>query len=186
MTPNVKDILQLKLCNANYHAYTSCFMDIQQKEKEFLAAYTHRFKTKARGCNFTNAAATIRIFIKGLMNAHSLVTRIYRKGTQTLMDAISEVEKLNAAQQLMATISPPSTVNVMLNKEDCCFQCEEPGHIAQNCPHIRCYEYDEYGNIVMDFSHRIPSSGTPATYHKSHKGYHARSSLKDHYENSDR
>ena len=73
-------------------------MDIQQKEKESVAAYIHRLKTKARRCNFTNDIATIRIFIKGLKNAHSLVTHIYEKAPQTLMDAISEVEKLNAAQ----------------------------------------------------------------------------------------
>ena len=54
----------------------------------------------------------------------------YEKGPQTFMDAISEVEKLNATQQLMAMITLPSTVNVMLNEEDCCFQCQEPGHIT--------------------------------------------------------
>ena len=61
-----KDLLWLKLCNANIHTYTLCFMDIQQKEKESLAAYIHRFKTKAKRCNFINDAATIRIFVKGL------------------------------------------------------------------------------------------------------------------------
>ena len=126
----VKDLLQLKLCNANIHAYTSCFMDIQRKEKESLAAYIHRFKTEAKTCNFTNDAATIRIFIKGLKNAHSLATLICEIGPQTLTDAILEVEKLNATQQLMAKIIPPSTVNVMLKEEDCCFQCQEPGHIS--------------------------------------------------------
>ena len=55
-------------------------------------------------------------------------------------EAISEVEKLDATQQLTAMIIPPSTVNVMSNEDDCCFQCQEPGHITQNCPHIRCYE----------------------------------------------
>ena len=56
----IKDLLKLlKLCNANIHTYTSCFMDIQQKEKESLAAYIYRFKTKAKRCNFTNDAATI-------------------------------------------------------------------------------------------------------------------------------
>ena len=105
----IKDLLWLKLCNANIHTYTSCFMDIQQKEKESLAAYIHQFKTEAKRCNFTNAAATIRIFIKGLKSAHSLTTHIYEKGSQTLMDAISEVEKQNAAQQLMGMVIPPST-----------------------------------------------------------------------------
>ena len=46
------------------------------------------------------------------------------------MDAISDIEKLNAAQQLTAMIIPTSTVNVMLNNEECCFQCQEPGHIT--------------------------------------------------------
>ena len=30
----IKDLLRLKLCNANIHTYTSHFMDIQQWEKE--------------------------------------------------------------------------------------------------------------------------------------------------------
>ena len=30
----IKDLLRLKLCNANIHTYTSHFMDIQQQEKE--------------------------------------------------------------------------------------------------------------------------------------------------------
>ena len=93
----IKDLLRLKLCNANIHTYTSHFMDIQQWEKKSLATYIHRFKTKAKRCNFTNDAATIRIFVKGLkMPAYSLATHIYEKGPQTLTDAISEVEKLNA------------------------------------------------------------------------------------------
>ena len=69
-------------------------------------------------------------FVKGLKNVHSLSTCIYEKGPQTLTDAISEVEKLNATQQLTTMIIPSSTVNVMSNEEDCCFQCQEPGHIA--------------------------------------------------------
>ena len=96
-------------------------MDIQQKGKESLAAYIHRFKTEAKRCNFTNDTATVRIFIKELKNAHSLATHIYEKGLQTLKDAISEVETLNAIQQFTAMIIPPSTVNVISNKEDCCF-----------------------------------------------------------------
>ena len=34
----LKGILQLKLCNANIHTYTSHFMEIQQKDNETLAA----------------------------------------------------------------------------------------------------------------------------------------------------
>ena len=46
------------------------------------------------------------------------------------MDGITEVEKLHAAQQLIATIIPSSMVNMMSNEEDRFFQCQEPGHIA--------------------------------------------------------
>ena len=80
-------------------------MDIQQKDKESLAAYIHRFKREAKKCNFTNNAATIRIFVKGLKNAHTLAARVYEKGPQTLADVISVVEKLQAAQQLTATVT---------------------------------------------------------------------------------
>ena len=62
---------------------------------------------ETKRCNFTNDAATIRIFIKGLKNPHSLATHIYEKGPQTLTVAISEVEKLNAIQQLTTMIIPP-------------------------------------------------------------------------------
>ena len=34
----IKDLLWLKLCNVNIHTYTSPFMEIQQWEKESLAA----------------------------------------------------------------------------------------------------------------------------------------------------
>ena len=126
----IKDLLWLKLYNANIHTYTSCFMEIQQWEKETLAAYIHQFKTEAKICNFTNDATTIRIFNKGLKNALNLATHIYEEGLQMLTDAISVVEKLNAVQQLTAMIIPPSTVNVMSLEEDHCFQCQDQGHIS--------------------------------------------------------
>ena len=105
-------------------------MDIQQWEKESLAAYVYRFKMETKRCNFTNDATTIRIFVKELKNAHSLAMHIYEKGPQTLAVAVLEVEKLNATQQLTAMIIPPSMVNVMSNEEDCCFQSQEPGYIT--------------------------------------------------------
>ena len=55
-------------------------MEIQQKEKESLAMYIHHFKREAKRCNFTNNAATIRIFVKGLKDTHTLAARIYEKG----------------------------------------------------------------------------------------------------------
>ena len=120
----IKDLLLLKLCNANIHMYTLLFTDIQQWGKESLVAYVHRFKTKA------NNAVTIRNFVKGLKNAHCLATCIYKKGPRALTDTIAEVEKLNVTQHLITIIIPPSTVNVMSNEEDCCFQCQEPGHVT--------------------------------------------------------
>ena len=105
-------------------------MEIQQKEKQSLTTYIHCLKRETKRFNFTNNATTIRIFMKGLKDTQSLAARIYEKGPQTLADAISEVEKLQATQQLTATLIPSSMVNVMSNKEDCCFQCQESGHIA--------------------------------------------------------
>ena len=92
-------------------------MEIQQKEKQSLAAYIHHFKREAKGCNFTNSAATIRIFVKGHKNAHTLATEVYEKGPQTLADAISEVEKLQAVQQLTASLLLSSTANVISYEE---------------------------------------------------------------------
>ena len=73
-------------------------MEIQQNDKESLAAYIHRFKWEAKRCSFHNDAATIQIFIKGLKNAHTLASHVYKKGPQIPADAISEVEKLQATQ----------------------------------------------------------------------------------------
>ena len=70
----IKDSLHLKMCNLDIHTSISHFMEIQQKEKESLAAYIHRFKREANRCNFNNNAAMIGIFIKGLRNAHALAT----------------------------------------------------------------------------------------------------------------
>ena len=70
----IKDLLHLKICNLDIHTSVSHFMEIQQKERESLAAYIHRFKREANRCNANNNAATIWIFIKGLRNAHTLAT----------------------------------------------------------------------------------------------------------------
>ena len=73
----IKDLLHLKIHNLDIHTSVSNFMDIQQKDKESLAAYIHRFKWEVKRFNFTNNAATIRIFVKGLMNAHTLAAHVY-------------------------------------------------------------------------------------------------------------
>ena len=40
----IKDSLCLKISNADIYTATRCFMDIQQSDKESLAAYVHQFK----------------------------------------------------------------------------------------------------------------------------------------------
>ena len=104
------------------------------------------------------------------------------KRIHKLTDATTEVEKINAAQQLTATLIPSSTVNMMSNEEDRCFQCQEPGHIAQHCPHITCHECEEYRHINMDCPHRIPPSGTPVPHHKAHRYHHTRLRSRHHQE----
>ena len=91
-------------------------MEKQQKEKESLAAYIHHFKREAKRCNFTNNTAIIRIFVKGLKDDHTSAARIYGKGPQTLAYAISEVENLQATQQLTATVPGSRSHSMTLSK----------------------------------------------------------------------
>ena len=132
----IKDSLQLKISNVDIHTSISHFMDIQQTDKESLATYVHRFKWEASRCKFNNDATTIRIFLKGLKNAHTIATRVYEKGPQNLAEAIKEVEKLQVAQQITSTLLPTSSVNTMSSDNDKCFQCQETSHMACYCPHI--------------------------------------------------
>ena len=180
---DIKDLLQLKICNSDIHTSISCFMEIQQKEKELLAAYIHHFKAEAM-CNFTNHAATIKLFVKGPKIAHTLATQIYEKGQQTLADAISEVVKLQATQQLTSTLTPSSTVNVISQEEDHCFKCQQSSHIACHCPSVQCFECEEYGHILMDCPHRIQLSDTPACHHrpKLQNSHHNRSTSCHHHD----
>ena len=63
---------------------------------------------------------------------HTIATKFYEKGPQTLAEAIKEVEKLQAAQQITSSLLPVSSVNTSDN--DRCFQCKEVGHMAHYCP----------------------------------------------------
>ena len=172
------------MCNSDIHTSVSHFLHIQQKDEESLAAYIHRFKREAKRCNFTNNVATIRIFVKDLKNVHTLATFGYEKGPQTPADTISKVEKLQAVQQLTATLLPSSTVNVMSNEDDQCFQCQELGHIACHCPNVYCFECDEYGYIVADCPDRILPSGTPRHCHRQNSStrHHTRSTSRCHHQ----
>ena len=181
---DIKDLLHLKLYNSDIHTSVGHLMEILQKEMESLTAYIHCFHIEAKRCNFTNNTTTIRIFVKGLRNAQMLAAQVYVKGPQTLAAAISKVKKLQAMQQLTATLIPSSTVNVMSHEEDCCFQCQESGHIAQHCPNICSFECDEYGHKEVDCPHQIPPSGMPAHHHrpKSHTRHHTRSTCCHHHQ----
>ena len=55
----IKDSLCLKISNADIHTSISCFMDIQQTDRESLATYVHRFKWEASRCKFKNDTSTI-------------------------------------------------------------------------------------------------------------------------------
>ena len=79
-----------------------------------------------------------------------------KRGPQTLIDTIIEVEKLNTVQQLTVILLPSFTVNVITNEGDQCFQCQELGHITHNCLNMHCFECDEYGHIAANCPDRIP------------------------------
>ena len=151
-------------------------MDIQQTDKESLATYVHRFKWEASRCKFDNDATTIRIFLKGLKNVHTIATKVYEKGHQTLTEAIKEVEKLQAAQQITSSLLPTSSVNTMSSNNDRCFQCQEIGHMARYCPHIQCYDCDNYGHVAMDCPDKILPSGTPPHHRTDNRDRNRRSS----------
>ena len=95
---------------------------------------------------------------------HTLATRVYKKGPKSLADAIKEVEKHQAAQQLTATLLLSSSVNTMSSDDDKCFQCQELGHMAHHCPHMKCFDCDEYGHVIADCPDKIPPSGTPTRH----------------------
>ena len=54
----------------------------------------------------------IHVFVKDLRDAPTIVSKIYEKDLQTLAEVIRPVEKLSAAHQLTATLTP-STVSMM-------------------------------------------------------------------------
>ena len=176
----IKDSLCLKISNADIYTIISHFMDIQQTDRESLATYVHRFKWEASRCKFNNDATTIQIFLKGLKNAHTIATKVYERGPQTLAEAIKEVKKLQATQHITSTLLPTSLVNTMSSDNDRCFQCQEISHMAHYCPHIQCYDCDNYGHVAMDCLDKIPPSGTLACCRSNVTNRHDRSSSRHH------
>ena len=96
--------------------------------------------------------------------------KIYENEPQTLAEVIRIVEKLNAAHQLTATLTP-STV-IMMSDDDECFVCGQIGHFCHHCPDAQCYGCDEFGHFGQNCPHKIPPSGTschPGRSHSSHQ-----------------
>ena len=63
------------------------------RDYNFTSRFNQQYeKSTSNKCKFDNDATTIRIFIKGLKNAHSLATKVYEKGPQSLADTIREVK----------------------------------------------------------------------------------------------
>ena len=140
-------------------------------------------KGKPKGATSTTMQPQFRYSSKDLKIPTILASHVYKKGPQTLADAISEVKKLQAAEQLTATLLPSSTVNVMSSEDVKCFQCQELGYMACHCPHIQCFNCDEYSHVAADCPDKIPPSGTLACHkkHRSNTRYHTRSTSRHHH-----
>ena len=161
-----KGIFRFKLCNANFYTYTSWFMEIQQKDNETLAACIHCFKTAARWCAFDNDTVAIHIFVQDLRQAPNITAKIYEKDPQTLAEGIRLVEKISAAHQLTATLTPSTVSNV--SSDGRCFVCGQTGHFGHHCPDAQCYGWDEFGHFAQDCPHKIPPSGMPCHHGRSY------------------
>ena len=97
---------------------------------------------------------------------HTTTAKIYWKDPQTLAEVIRLVKKLNAAQQLTATLTP--SMASMMSNNDSCFVYRHMGHFGYQCLDAQCYGCDEYGHFVQDCPKKIPPSGTPHHQDKSH------------------
>ena len=85
---------------------------------------------------------------------------------QTLPEVTRLVEKLSAAHQLMAILTP-SRVS-MMSGNDRCFVCVCTVHFGGHCPDTQCYGCDEFGHFVQDCPNKILSSGTPCHQDRCH------------------
>ena len=111
--PNIKEQLRTCLNNASIHTYTSRFTEIQQKDSETLTAYIHTLKKETKHCNFNSHPAKIRIFLKGLINSSKIAPGVYKKGPETIKDAISIVERISLAQRIAASFSQNHQISRM-------------------------------------------------------------------------
>ena len=140
-------------------------------------------------CDFNSDTAPMHIFVKGFWDAHTIAAKIYEKDSQTLLEVIKLVEKLNTAQQVTATLIPP-TVNMMPN-DDICFVCGKTGHIGHHCPDAQCYNCHDFGHFSKDCPEKVLPSGTPHYHDRSHSQSHYDHNHRDrsqspHYRHSQR
>ena len=75
---DIRDILHLKLCNANIHTYIM-LMEIQQRDSGTLAAYVYPFQMETRRCDFNSDIAATCISVKGLWDANNITAKVYEK-----------------------------------------------------------------------------------------------------------
>ena len=111
---------------------------------------------------------------KGSQGTHNIAGKVYEKNPQTLSEVIRLVEKLNTAQEVTATLSPPM-VNVMCN-DDNCYVCRKKGHIGHHCPQAQCYNCDDFRQFALNCPENIAPSGTPHNHNRSHShscSYHS-------------
>ena len=88
------------------------------------------------------------VFVKGLRDAPTMASKIYEKDSQTLVEVIRHVEKLSAAHQLTATLTP-SAVS-MMSSDNKCFVCGQTGHFGCHCPDVQCYGFNGFGLFAQD------------------------------------
>ena len=149
----IKGILSLKLYNTNIHTYTSCFMEIQQKDNETLAAYIHHFKMAANHCDFDNDTVAIYIFVKGLKMHTPSELKIYEKDTQTMSEVIRLVWKTQCSTTTNSHTNTPMVS--MKSNNDRCLVCGWTCHIDHQCPDEKCYGCDEFGHFAQDCTNKI-------------------------------
>ena len=87
--------------------------------------------------------------VEGLRDAPHFASKIHVKDPQALAEVIRRVEKLNAAHQLTATLTPCTAS--MMSSDDKYFVCGWTGHFGHYCPDAQCYGYSEFSHSAQDF-----------------------------------
>ena len=167
--PHIKEQLRNHLNNASIHTYTSRFMEIQQKDSEMLTAYIHRFKKEAKHCDFDSHPGKIRIFLKGLINSSKIAPGVYKKGPETIKDAISIVEKISSAQHIAASFPQNHQISMMKKR---IYRSPYTKSRLFKLWTIICHGCNQYGHIMRHCWERIPPSGTvspPEGWHNNGK-----------------